>query len=278
MTSMMVSLLHLCWMSLLVLAMLVSTVYGQIVNEKVIVKAELVSSVGEYDKPFLIGIRFRMEPGWYLYWTNPGDAGLPVEVKWTLPPGYTAGELQFPTPQKFVYDGLVAYGYKEELVLLVEIRPDAKQKIPFPVLKAQLDWLVCKESCIRGGAAVELKTEGLSREQRLVATKVLDEWRSKLPRKSSEASLKLGNVSVQSDGSKHRVTVEVEGSEAAAVTDFYPFTHDKIGIDFSSITVTDQRISFVFTRYNPAKTSWSLSGLLIMRGRGYECSFTIPSF
>jgi thiol:disulfide interchange protein DsbD len=264
-------------MILLSLAVFFGTVYAQIVDGKEIVRAELVSSAEEYDKPFLIGIRFRMEPGWYLYWINPGDAGLPVEVKWNLPPGYSAGELQFPTPQKFVYDGIIAYGYKNELVLLVEIRPDPQRKLKSPILKAQLDWLVCKESCIRGGAGVELNTEGLSREQRLAVTNLLSEWRLKLPRKSSELSLKLGNVSVESHGTQQRVSIEVEGKDADVVTDFYPFPHDKIGIDFSSITVKDKRISFLFTPYDPAKTSWSLSGLLIVGDKGFECSFTVPS-
>lgn len=28
-----------------------------------------------------------IRPGWHTYWSNPGDAGAPTEIKWTLPPG-----------------------------------------------------------------------------------------------------------------------------------------------------------------------------------------------
>ena len=27
-------------------------------------------------------------PGWHGYWLNPGDAGLPMDVKWQLPAGF----------------------------------------------------------------------------------------------------------------------------------------------------------------------------------------------
>ena len=31
----------------------------------------------------------RTRPGWHGYWRNPGDAGLPMEVDWDLPPGFS---------------------------------------------------------------------------------------------------------------------------------------------------------------------------------------------
>ena len=38
-----------------------------------------------------LAIEMRTNPGWHGYWLNPGDAGLPMDVKWTLPPGYSVG-------------------------------------------------------------------------------------------------------------------------------------------------------------------------------------------
>ena len=67
------------------------------------VQASLVAdttgvSVG---KPFTVGVLLKIDPGWHIYWKNPGDAGLPTKVKWTLPDGFTAGELRYPTPHEF---------------------------------------------------------------------------------------------------------------------------------------------------------------------------------
>ena len=33
-----------------------------------------------------LAILMRTKPGWHGYWLNPGDAGLPMSVEWTLPP------------------------------------------------------------------------------------------------------------------------------------------------------------------------------------------------
>jgi DsbC/DsbD-like thiol-disulfide interchange protein len=51
-------------------------------------------------KPFTVGLLLRMAPGWHTYWKFSGDAGLPTEIKWTLPPGWKIGEIQWPIPLK----------------------------------------------------------------------------------------------------------------------------------------------------------------------------------
>ena len=55
-----------------------------------------LSLVSEQDalvrgKELWIGIRFDLRDGWHTYWINPGDAGAPSEIKWTLPKGWSAG-------------------------------------------------------------------------------------------------------------------------------------------------------------------------------------------
>jgi thiol:disulfide interchange protein DsbD len=34
-----------------------------------------------------VGVHIVLEPGWYTYWTNPGDAGLAPGFTWHLPAG-----------------------------------------------------------------------------------------------------------------------------------------------------------------------------------------------
>jgi len=46
------------------------------------------------------GLYFKLEAGWHIYWMNPGDAGEPPHVQWTLPVGITAGPLRFPAPKR----------------------------------------------------------------------------------------------------------------------------------------------------------------------------------
>ena len=59
-----------------------------------------------------------MVPGWHTYWQFPGDAGIPTEIKWKLPPGWKAGPIQWPIPLKLNEPGdIQIYGYHDEVLL-----------------------------------------------------------------------------------------------------------------------------------------------------------------
>ena len=58
-----------------------------------------------------------MQPGWHIYWRNPGAAGLPTSVKWHLLAGMTADGIQWPTPLKIRDPGVALYGYENEVLL-----------------------------------------------------------------------------------------------------------------------------------------------------------------
>ena len=108
-------------------------------------------------KPTTLGLRFRPTPGWHIYWSNPGDSGLPPSVTWKLPAGWTAGELQFPFPEKILVPPLVTYGYEQETVLLVQLTPPQGQPLPPKItVQASIEWLVCKETCLPGSATLDL--------------------------------------------------------------------------------------------------------------------------
>ena len=108
--------------------------------------------------PFTVAVFFEMDPGWHNYWRNPGDTGLPTTIDWTLPPGFEAGEIQWPTPSRIAYFPLVDYGYSGEVALLVAITPPQELAPQGTVtLEALVEWLVCKEICLP--AYAELRAE-----------------------------------------------------------------------------------------------------------------------
>ena len=97
---------------------------------------------------FRVGVHFRMDPGWYIYWKNPGDSGLSTEVSWDTP-GVTVSELRWPFPSTFrTPDGfIVTHGYKEEIILFAEARA-SEQATGSLTLSAAVDALVCEQRCI----------------------------------------------------------------------------------------------------------------------------------
>jgi thiol:disulfide interchange protein len=108
-------------------------------------------------KPFTVGLRMKMEDHWHIYWLNPGDSGLPVRIKWTLPEGFSAGPIQWPEPKRIPTPPLMTYGYDGEVLLMTEITPPANVAAGSTVnIAARADWLVCEKVCIPGGADYKL--------------------------------------------------------------------------------------------------------------------------
>lgn len=98
-----------------------------------------------------LGLHFRMQKGWHLYWQNPGDSGQAPSITWTLPDGFTAGDILWPAPQRITLPNLADYGYTNEVVLMVPIQAPAKLKPGrFVRFSAHTRWLVCNEICIPG--------------------------------------------------------------------------------------------------------------------------------
>jgi thiol:disulfide interchange protein DsbD len=107
-------------------------------------------------QPLLVGIRLGMEPGWHTYWRNPGDSGLPTKVRWQLPEGFVAGDVQWPYPGRFSTGPLVSYGYERDVLLPVELRVPASLAAHEVRLAARVDWLECRDICLPGKADLSL--------------------------------------------------------------------------------------------------------------------------
>ena len=102
------------------------------------------------------GLVLTIEEKWHVYWINPGDSGEPPHITWTLPPGITAGEMQFPIPEQLPLGPLMDFGYEDHVAFPVTISAAANMK-PGPVhLDAQVTWLVCANVCLPGKAHLGL--------------------------------------------------------------------------------------------------------------------------
>src|SRR5580698_5262682 len=118
------------------------------------VHTQLLADVSaiEPGKPFRLGIKFTIDPGWHIYWTNPGDAGLPTRVKFDLPDGFSASDVQYPTPLRIEQPGnIVMFGYEDSVLLFATITPPAQLPQDFSgKFSASASWLVCSDVCIPG--------------------------------------------------------------------------------------------------------------------------------
>jgi thiol:disulfide interchange protein DsbD len=130
---------------------------------------------------FDIALRFKIESGWHMYWTNPGDSGMPPRVQWNLPAGVTVSELKFPVPKRIdVGGGLTSFGYEDELVLLATVTTTADVKLPLE-LTGDVKWLVCKETCVSEKQSVALKLNNEPTGGAAAVKADFERWRAALP-------------------------------------------------------------------------------------------------
>ncbi|HUS23689.1 MAG TPA: thioredoxin family protein [Candidatus Binatia bacterium] len=103
-----------------------------------------------------VALRLSPERGWHTYWRNPGDSGTATSLAWTLPAGWTAGDIQWPAPSTERIGELVNYGYAGETLHLVDLQAPAASVGREATVQATARWLVCKDVCIPGSAELAL--------------------------------------------------------------------------------------------------------------------------
>ena len=117
----------------------------------------------EPDQTLWLALRFELIPHWHIYWRNPGASGSAPLIRWTLPAGWEAGEVQWPVPKRIRVGPLTNYGYEDSVSLLVpvEVPPGPLPAGP-QTLIAEAEWLVCRVDCIpeSGRLTLELNKAG----------------------------------------------------------------------------------------------------------------------
>ena len=93
-----------------------------------------------------IAIIMDPKPGWHDYWLNPGDAGTPLELEWTLPPGVTAGPIRAPVPETLIVGGFMNHIYKAKHAFLIDLEiAHATPRRQRMDIKVDARWSACTD-------------------------------------------------------------------------------------------------------------------------------------
>jgi thiol:disulfide interchange protein DsbD len=111
-------------------------------------------------KPLEVAIQFEFEPGWHIYWKNPGDSGEPTSIKWTLPKGWKEVDLRFPVPHAIDMGGIVNYGYENRVTLIARLQPAPNYQGEPVNLSGEVSYLICKTACVPGSRKFALSIPG----------------------------------------------------------------------------------------------------------------------
>jgi len=106
-----------------------------------------------------VSINFKIRAPWHIYWKQPGELGLPTRIRFELPPGFEAAEIQWPKPVTFMQPGNIkGYGYAEQVTLRSVVSTPAHLLGTSGVtLAAKVKWLACSDRCVPGEADLKIE-------------------------------------------------------------------------------------------------------------------------
>jgi thiol:disulfide interchange protein/DsbC/DsbD-like thiol-disulfide interchange protein len=233
---------------------------AQIYQGKRLVEADAVANVNAVvpGEPFLVAVRLKMVPGWHTYWKYPGDAGIPTNIKWQLPSGWNAGEIQWPVPLKLQEPGdIQIYGYHDEVLLIQQITPAKTGGLPEVKLSAKVTWLVCEKICIPGDATVDL-TLPIAGGNSSANAELFARFQKQLPRSPG------ANFSAAWSKEKGGLLLDVRSSDLAKFSsvEFFPSPAENVAVGHPHLQ-SNKGDQFVFRIPLDNPNRDSLPGLIV---------------
>ena len=151
---------------------------------------ELLADVASFQPgdPLRLAVKFELNPEWHIYWSYPGNFGLPTNLELKVPDGVEATEWYFPVPEKFKQiKGATGYGYSKEVVFLADVFVPEKFTKALS-LEVEVKWLGCGNGqCVPGKKKLEL-TIPVADSANLARQDFFAEAKNKLPALQPSAS------------------------------------------------------------------------------------------
>ena len=178
------------------------------------------------DGSLLLGLEFRLAPGWKIYWRAPGDAGYPPAVDWRESENLAGTTMLWPSPHRFTLFGIDTVGYSDAVVL--PIRAKLVNAAAATHLVANVDYLTCSQICVPYQTSLALEvpapTAGPSNFAPLVS-----QYLAQVPGDGAREGLALKEASIE-PGRKPALLLKIQTAQALAAPD--AFVEGPPGIGF----------------------------------------------
>jgi thiol:disulfide interchange protein/DsbC/DsbD-like thiol-disulfide interchange protein len=139
------------------------------------------SSMPAAGSKITLAIDMKTAKPWHGYWSNPGEAGFPLRLTWTVPKDVRVGAPAYPVPTTLKVADLMNYVFEGDHALLVDLTlSDKMAKGTVIPVKLDAEWLACTdEICVpeKGSYSITLTVGDGKRD----GGAAIDAFRAKLP-------------------------------------------------------------------------------------------------
>ena len=114
---------------------------------------DIIRGWRQSDDIHIAAINIKLEDGWKTYWRVPGIGGIAPILNWDKSKNIKNISQIWPTPNIYYEYGLQTIGYKDELLLPLQIQPIEKKQ---PIhLSITIDFGICSDVCVPIQTSVE---------------------------------------------------------------------------------------------------------------------------
>ena len=212
---------------------------------------------------FTLGVLYKVQPHWHIYYKSPGASGFATTVKWGVPQGASVGETQYPAPVTFESPGpVISYGYENETLLMTEARVTKAPENGKVEITAKTRWLMCSDRCIPNNKDLTLTLpvgEGEPVNQEIFA-----KYHKKMPKAGSLPKEAVLKATPSGSTMKYELTITPPaGKKLAAGGDdvhppyFYPVDQKDYVIEPPEVTGKTADAGGVKVYDGPAVVTWT---------------------
>lgn len=225
-----------------------------------------------------VGVLFHLDPGWHIYWQNPGDSGTSPRIQWDLPARYRAAAIQWPTPKRLGSGSIIDYGYEGQVLLMAYVDASADSANAGSAnesISADVKYVVCSEICIPGKARLTLPVRNAGRSPSADMAErdsLFQKTVAELPKLRPES----WRVSATQD--KEHFVLAVRGASPVNTPGFLPLDADQIENSAPQVFVRGPTgFSLTLKKSDQlAKPISELRGLIVVGpGQAYEIAASV---
>lgn len=232
-----------------------------------------------------VGVLFDIDPGWHLYWRNPGDSGLAPELAFEFSrSGVAVGELEWPAPHEFREDvDLLTWGYSRQVLLAAPI--ELREGSAGGRVRVEADVLVCAGQCLPATFVLERDFEPAPERQRAATQALFEHYALRVPASAGERGLHAELASPLDDGAGALRIRCLPGAEcaieglAAERMSFFPYAPHVYGLRTAGIQrESDGALRVALDASPPERLEpgdRTLRGVLVLEGRDDRRAFDV---
>jgi DsbC/DsbD-like thiol-disulfide interchange protein len=199
------------------LALLVAPVAALATTKADVLAARILPGWQTADGTRMVALELTLAPDWKTYWRSPGDAGIPPLFDWTGSENLASVQAHWPRPQVFHLNGMQSIGYREKLVLPLELTPkDAGKPV---LLQVTVDLGVCRDICMPAAVTLSAEIAGKGGPDPAIRAAL-----NSRPERGAEAGLTAISCTVEpiSDGVRLTATLRLPSTGGAETVVFEP--------------------------------------------------------